>query len=70
MGRYELDFEMNSTMRRIMEYLEEELRDGAKFISYTKIGKEVRKSRHTVAYSIEKLKLMGKITIIDGKLSL
>lgn len=66
------DYDLNPTMRNIMEFLSEELKNGAKFISYQKIGQSLspRRSRHTVCYSIDKLCKMGKLRIVNGKLSL
>lgn len=62
--------EMNTTMRRIMDFLKIELKDGAKYVSYERIAKEVDRKRHSVKYSIEKLRKMGELEIQDGKLAL
>ncbi len=62
--------ELNRTMQLIMDYLAEELADGDKYISYEEIGRNVHRGRHSVGYSIKKLQRMGKIDIIDKKLSL
>lgn len=63
--------QIDSTMRRIMEYLSDELAPGEeKFISYTEIGNAIERSRHAVKYSIAKLQKLGKVRIKDRKLSL
>lgn len=67
MGKYD---DLNETMRRIMDYLTIELADGAKFVHYKVIAEEVERSYHSVKYSIERLRRMGKLRIEDGKLAL
>lgn len=64
------DGELNKTMNKVMKYLFEELKEGAKFVSYGKIAKKIGKSRHSVKYSIDRLRRMDMLRIIDGKLSL
>ena len=62
----------NPTMRSIMDYLNVELAHGAKFISYSKIGREIlpQRSKHAVRYSIEMLVRQGQLKIVNKKLSL
>lgn len=69
MARIE-DGELNRTMSKIMNYLFEELADGAKYVPYRTIAKEIGKSYHSVKYSIGRLMKMGMVFIEDGKLSL
>lgn len=62
--------EMNVTTADILAFLNVELRDGAKFVSYALIAKKVGKSRHAVKYHVEKLKQLDLIRERDGKLEL
>ena len=53
------DGELNRTMSKIMNYLFEELKDGAKYVPYRTISHAVGRSYGSVKYSIEKLRRMG-----------
>ena len=64
------DGELNRTMSKIMNYLFEELKDGAKYVPYRTISHAVGRSYGSVKYSIEKLRKMGMLHIYDHKLSL
>lgn len=65
------DLKLNETQNDIMKYLTEKLANGAKFISYGIIGKEVGRSRHSVRYSIDILVARGYLVITaDRKLDL
>lgn len=61
---------MNDTMQQVMDYLTKTRpvgEDGA-YVSYGEISKSIGKSRHAVAYAIEKLRMTGKLAIWDNKL--
>ena len=60
--------DMSDTMIRVMHFLRAELGDSSKYVSYAKIAKEVGKSRHAVAYAVERLKKEGKLRVYDGEL--
>ncbi len=64
------DGELNKTQVKIMNYLRAELADGAKFVSYTVIGAQVKKTRNAVKYNVNRLIKMGLLNISDGELSL
>lgn len=64
------DGELNKTMNKVMKYLFEELKDGAKYVPYGTIAQHIGRSRHSVKYSIDRLRRMDMLRIIDGKLSL
>lgn len=61
---------MNETMDDVLKYLTETRPIGADgaYVSYGEISKKIGKSRHAVAYAVERLRLMGKIAIWDNKL--
>lgn len=61
---------MSETMKEILRYLTEERKispDG-EYVSYGEIAKRIKKSRHAVAFGIERLRKEGKIRIFDNKL--
>ena len=63
--------DMGATTKAVWKYLTEVLgTDGeGAFVSYTKIRKAVgKKSRHSIAYAVERLRARGKVRILDGKL--
>ena len=64
------DGELNRTMSKIMNYLFEELKDGAKYVPYRTISHAVGRSYGSVKYSIEKLRRMGMLHICDHMFSL
>ena len=61
---------MNDTMNDVLEYLTKTRPIGAdgEYVSYGEISRHVGKSRHAVAYAIERLRLLGKLAIYDNKL--
>lgn len=59
----------SDTQKQVLLYLREELGERSAYVSYGKIAKAIGKSRHAVAYAIEKLRLEGEIEIRDGELS-
>lgn len=64
------DVKLNKTQDKIMDYLRDELAKGAKYVSYTVIGKKVHESRNTVKYNINRLIKMGLLNISNDELSL
>lgn len=62
--------EMSGTMIEVLRYLREKLGDSSAYVSYGTIAKEVGKSRHAVAYAVERLKGQGKLRVLDGELML
>ena len=61
---------MSETMTEILRYLTEEKKvppEGL-YVSYGEIAKRIKKSRHAVAFGIERLRKEGKIQIYDNKL--
>ncbi|MBQ8229977.1 MAG: hypothetical protein IJZ32_04720 [Clostridia bacterium] len=64
--------DFNPTIRAIYAYLQKELADGAKYISYYVIGRNITPARswRTVSYSIDKLVYHGFVFIRNGRLSL
>ena len=67
---WEHDNRLNDTQNAIMEYLSKELSAGGKFVSYTKIGKEVHRSKQSIRYSMRKLQIMGYVYFYDNKMYL
>lgn len=65
-----MDEVINVTTADIYAFLRAKLQDGAKFVSYADIAKKVQKTRHTVKYHVEKLKKIGYLREVDGKLEL
>lgn len=61
---------IDSAMRRIIDYLSVELASGPKYIDYVKIAEKTDVGLHSVRYSINKLRRMGRIEIVDHQLSL
>lgn len=68
---------MNQTMEDVMEYLTKTRpmslggpirEDEGKFVSYAEISKVIGKSRHAVAYAVEKLCRLRKLWMSDRKL--
>ena len=60
--------EMNATMTDIMAYLQERLGTERAYVPYGEIAKKVNKSRHAVAYAIERLRRQRALAVEDGKL--
>ena len=61
--------DMTGTMHKVWKYLTENVGDEGKFVSYSDIKKAVgKRSRHAIAYAVEKLRRYGKVQIYDGKL--
>lgn len=60
--------EMSGTMIEVLRYLRERLGDSSAYVSYGTIAKKVGKSRHAVAYAVERLKSQGKLRVLDGEL--
>ena len=63
-------WQIDSTMRRIIDYLTVELASGPKYIEYEKIAEKADVCLHSVRYSINKLRRMGRIEIVEHKLAL
>lgn len=59
---------MNATIKGVWKYLTENVPKDGRYISYATIRDVVGRSRHAVAYAVEKLMRMGKIRIYDGKI--
>ena len=68
--QWKYDTRLNGTLNAIMEYLSKELSDGGKFVSYTKIGREVGRSKQSIRYSMLKLQRMGYVYFSDDKIHL
>lgn len=64
--------ELSPALQNVMDYLDEALAKGSRYISYTDIGKalEKKRSKHAVAYAINRLRQLGYVRVRDGKLSL
>lgn len=60
--------EMSGTMIDVLRFLRERLGDSSAYVSYGTIAKEIGKSRHAVAYAVERLKVEGKLRVYDGEL--
>lgn len=60
--------DMNATYNGVWKYLTEQVPDDGKYISYLTIGAAVQKSRHAVAYAVEKLYRQQKVRIYDRKI--
>ena len=61
--------EKGKTRMDVLKYLSDLLGDREEYVSYGKIAKAIGKSRHAVAYAVERLRAEGKLRIFDGKLS-
>lgn len=59
---------MSDTMSDIMTYLRERIGTGSEYVPYGEIAKKVNKSRHAVAYAIERLRARRVLGVEDGKL--
>ena len=59
---------MNATIKGVWKYLTENVPEDGRYISYATIRDIVGRSRHAVAYAVEKLIRMGKIRIYDKKI--
>lgn len=59
---------MNDTMSDIMAYLRKRIGAERKYVPYGEIAREVKKSRHAVAYAIERLRAQRVLGVDDGKL--
>lgn len=59
---------MNATIKGVWKYLSENVPEGGRYISYATMRDVVGKSRHAVAYAVEKLLRLGKIRIYDRKI--
>ena len=61
--------DMNATMQSVWQYLTEHVEEEVSFISYLVIRDAVgKRSRHAIAYAVEKLRRSGKIRIYDRKI--
>lgn len=61
--------DMNATYNGVWKYLTENVPEDGRYISYLTIGAAVgKKSRHAVAYAVEKLCMQDKIRIYDRKI--
>ena len=60
--------EMSGTMIEVLRYLRMCLGGSSAYVSYGAIAKNVGKSRHAVAYAVERLKSQGKLRVCDGEL--
>ena len=61
--------DMNATYNGVWKYLTEHVPEDGIYISYLTIGAAVgKKSRHAVAYAVEKLCSQDKIRIYDRKI--
>ena len=61
--------DMNNTMRDVWRYLTEHVEEEGTFIPYNVIREAVgKKSRHAIAYAVERLRKCGKISIFDRKI--
>ena len=61
--------EMNATMQSVWKYLTEHVAADGSFISYAVIRDAVgKRSRHAIAYAVERLRKRGKIQIFDNKI--
>ena len=59
---------MNDTMSDVMAYLRKRIGTGSEYVPYGEIAKEVKKSRHAVAYAIERLRRQRTLGVDEGKL--
>ena len=60
---------MNATLKGVWKYLTENIPEDGAYVSYLTIGNAVgKKSRHAVAYAIEKLLRQEIIRISDRKI--
>ena len=66
--RYGEMMEMNATMTDIMAYLQERLGKKREYVPYGEIARKIKKSRHAVAYAIERLRRNRALGVDDGKL--
>lgn len=64
--------ELSPALQNVMDYLDEALAKGSRYISYADIGKGLKKkrSKHAVAHAINRLRQLGYVRVRDGKLSL
>ena len=61
--------DMNATMQGVWKYLTEHITDEGAYISYSIIRDAVgKRSRHAIAYAVERLRARGKIRIYDRKI--
>ena len=62
--------DMNATMQGVWQYLTENITtDEGAFIPYSVIRDAVgKRSRHAIAYAVERLRARGKIGIYDRKI--
>ena len=59
---------MSDTMKDVMIYLKGRIGSKSEYVSYGEIARTVGKSRHAVAYAIERLKRTCELGVDDGKL--
>lgn len=59
---------MSATIKGVWKYLSDNVPEDGRYISYATIRDVVGKSRHAVAYAVEKLLRLGKIRIYDRKI--
>lgn len=62
--------DMNATMQGVWKYLTENIKtDEGAYISYSIIRDAVgKRSRHAIAYAVERLRARGKIGIYENKI--
>jgi len=60
--------EMNATLKGVWKYLSDNVPEDGRYVSYATIRGVVKRSRHAVAYAVEKLIRQGKIRIYDRKI--
>ena len=59
---------MSATVKGVWKYLSDNVPEDGRYIPYSTIRDVVGRSRHAVAYAVEKLIRMGKIRIYDEKI--
>ena len=60
---------MSATLKGVWKYLSENVPEAGRYIPYSTIRDAVgKRSRHAIAYAVEKLIRLGKIRIYDGKI--
>ena len=60
---------MSATIKGVWKYLSENVPEDGRYIPYSTIRDAVgKRSRHAIAYAVEKLIRMGKIRIYDSKI--
>ena len=59
---------MSATVKGVWKYLSDNVPEDGRYIPYSTIRDVVGRSRHAVAYAVEKLRRIGKIQIYDNKI--